>query len=273
MHRTTPTLVDGGVLDNAPFEPLLRALRERPIDQPYERMLLYVTPGVTAKNAEPGNSQRSLDSILQGVLAASREPDERLDVDALKQTFELMGVTSALPHRIIADYLSRSANAVSAADLEAAADKLLELYRHGRAESLQRKLEHHSENSPLRPPGDVRLLPGDVPGGSAETLKVGPEWQWGAPTADRLLRWWGRALSALSDQNRADYTAALSKIAHAQRVVTDIRAQLVGAIEEAPLNRPSIGTQDDSALDSLRDLYRDHDKRILEAVKMTQPRQ
>ena len=41
-------LVDGGVLDNAPFGPLLDRLRETPVDAPYDRLLIYVKPSVAA---------------------------------------------------------------------------------------------------------------------------------------------------------------------------------------------------------------------------------
>ncbi|HEY5857415.1 MAG TPA: DUF3376 domain-containing protein [Aldersonia sp.] len=257
------------MLDNAPFEPLLRALRERPTDRPYERVLLYVTPSVATTNGDAAvvdGKAPPLGKVLKGVLSAIREPDERLDVDSLKQMFELMGVTSAQPHQVVMDYLSHPDRAISKSDIEAAASKLLPLYRAGRAESLQRKLERHSELSPLQPLGPPRLEPSQVPGDTPEQLEVGEKWRWGAPTADHVLRWWGRALSALQGVAGADYTDALSAVGSAQRTVTDIRAQLIEAIDSAPRNRSDVGTSKDKALESLRTVYDEHRPALLAAV-------
>src|SRR5215212_9032655 len=45
----TALLMDGGVLDNAPFEPLLTELRSMPINGRRRRHLLYITPDVAKK--------------------------------------------------------------------------------------------------------------------------------------------------------------------------------------------------------------------------------
>jgi predicted acylesterase/phospholipase RssA len=237
-------LVDGGVLDNAPFEPLLDVLRERPTNEPFERILLYVTPGISADNrVPPSNATPTLRNTLGSVIAAMREPDERLDADALHDLFAQMSQTKSQAFRTIADYLEAPGDAATAPLLQAASD-LFEAYRTTRAEATERWLigQGSGQEQSLRPAPPALLKPNQIPGIPSDDFPAwdGGEWTWGWAAADRILRWWGRALSTIPPDT-ADAATALTAIGTAQRRVTAQDSALIDAVTgtaAAPLNLP-----------------------------------
>jgi predicted acylesterase/phospholipase RssA len=227
-------LVDGGVLDNAPFEPLISALRERPNNEPSERVLLYVTPGTAAGvTAPPPVTAPSLKETLNQVLSAIREPDERIDADALGTIFRQMSLTRSQVHRTILDYLAAPADD-TIAPLLFAAGHLFPRYRRTRAEAIERwlgLLSGEPDAEVLAPPHPPLLAPEAVPGiptGEFPALE-GLTWRWGWSTADRILRWWGRALSQLNVAS-PEFSAAMSAVGAAQSEVSARWADLESAV-------------------------------------------
>ncbi|MEE4023325.1 DUF3376 domain-containing protein [Gordonia sp. PKS22-38] len=228
-------LVDGGVLDNAPFEPLLDALLERPITAPQERVVVYVTPGAEDTSAqtvsEPG-PMPNLKTILGGVLDAFRQPDQRLDHDRLEDAFTTMNLSVSQPHTVLRNLLfGQGENAgdntrVNAPQLMTAAECLMAQYRLSRAEAAERVMSRARRGgritfAPASPP---TLTPEELPG-VPDSIGVGDVWTWGVPTAARVLRWLGRAVSDAGLGGGDDLTELRSAIATARRLVTVLTSQ------------------------------------------------
>lgn len=246
-------LADGGILDNAPFEPLLKVLRKRPINEPFERVLLYVTPGTSrGEDSPPPQTPPPLAETLGLVLSASREPDERLDADALKRVFRQMSYRQSQAFRKIQDYLC-APGTERAAPMIQAAEALLEEYRATRTEVTQRWLQSRSGlPAVLAPPGDDKQTITAVPGIPTDSFPAydGTTWAWGWTAADRILRWWGRALSRLNCQS-PDVLEAMKTIAEAQREVTALWKPL----EEAVSGGASAPVKLDDQLEAMRALF------------------
>lgn len=67
--RRDAWVIDGGVLDNAPFRPALEAIRRAPASGPVQRVLCYVTPYATSPDERPAN--RSEPPALSTVVGAA----------------------------------------------------------------------------------------------------------------------------------------------------------------------------------------------------------
>ncbi|MDR7252624.1 patatin-related protein [Nocardioides sp. BE266] len=187
-------LVDGGVLDNAPFGPLLDELRKRPIDAPFDRVLLYIKPsGSGDGTTTPLSNNPSPLSVLGRVFTASREPDDRQDVEDLVGLRDEMLYTGTMPHLL----LSRSfepGSSMSGDELTASATPLLSHYRRGRRQAFE--VEADLEPSVQFDVPAISPLPQEGPLFGAMTLDQAPgSWTWGLSAADRILRWWGRILN------------------------------------------------------------------------------
>lgn len=228
-------LVDGGVLDNAPFEPLIDELTQRPISGYQERLLLYVTPGVGSIQPTPsGPSARpDLAGVLAGVLGAFREPDQRLDSDRLASTFTAMNLAQSQPHSLVVQLLRQDESVQKLASRVAvAANAMFRQYQAARCEGLERILFERRNGGPaLRVQDSVTLRPGDVPGMPSSFRSEDPAtWKWGLPTADRVLRWVGRAVSeyGLSIDATAETVVGLDDLC---RAVQDAQAR-IGALKE-----------------------------------------
>ena len=104
-------LADGGILDNSPFEPVLRAISDQPVTGRWRRTLCYVVPsasegelgrGIAAPTAPaaPGGSGRPppWTSVLQSALFLPREADLRDDVEQIHEVIR-SGRSSYDAHR------------------------------------------------------------------------------------------------------------------------------------------------------------------------------
>lgn len=192
-------LIDGGVLDNAPFGPLMDVLRARPVGAPFERVVLYITPspGVQGRVRDLGTRPRAT-RVLQRVMAAFREPDQRLDFEGLRDAFTVMSYTHSTPHdAVLALFRSGNARELSSAIRTTVRNpEWFHTYRASRAEAVERQLaalgagiRFSAPESPVLRPDEVRSVPTDPE-------YTGDEWRWGVAAAVRALRWWGRALVA-----------------------------------------------------------------------------
>ena len=220
----TALLIDGGVLDNAPFEPMLDALRARPVDSAYERCLLYVRPTAPGPDlpAELVSDVPWL-RVLGPMVSRLREPDERLDVEALKSAFATMGYTHSDPHVILGDAL---ADETAREVLRTSADALFDRYRAARVQALglQAMRSIHGEGLVVHETAMTdapRLVPAN---GNYE----GPlTWSWALSPAERILRWWGRIAASRSGAGVAEIApSAWKKLGTAQRFVRDRQDRL-----------------------------------------------
>lgn len=197
-------LLDGGVLDNAPFRPLLDELLEQPIDDPGPRWIVYVVPSKqAAPQRHPAGSdaaQPEWTSLPGRIWSLSRESDLRDDVVALERDWRESTATVHPP-----EFLIGLSGEQCPIDLDKAAQALWKAYRRTRASAIVARV--------LREPGNRRLS--DEPTNLAaldELLSRGfcwiptsadapgramgdpPEvaWQWGDGAARRIARWVSR---------------------------------------------------------------------------------
>ena len=80
-------LIDGGVLDNTPFEPLLTEIGRRPVSSEWRRVIGYVTAedGLVPAPDSPGGRRLARDwfPVLNGALRMGSESSFRNGVNAL----------------------------------------------------------------------------------------------------------------------------------------------------------------------------------------------
>lgn len=198
-------LMDGGVLDNAAFEPLLDEVRARPVDGPWRRVVAYLVPSASehdeigpAHDLDP--KRPSLPEIVGAVVGASRESDSRLDLDALTTYRRLSRNSAMTPQSLLAD---ARVDTDRSHDWRAAASELFDLYVETRANAALRADPVPADDSATafiiqpqiedlwREARDLSFIP--------DNLVVEPDepWRWGTGTALRLLHWWARDLNNL----------------------------------------------------------------------------
>jgi predicted acylesterase/phospholipase RssA len=193
-------LVDGGVMDNAPFEPTLDALSHRRATRPFKRTVLYVKPGVEAQPGRPGSFSQLVN--LPGALTNTmRQPDARLDFDRLGSQFERMQFSVSQPASLLRRALK---GVVDGEQLIAAAENLFPTYKEGKLQTLGVP-EPVPWSPPQAPdPNLTTLAPWidvAVPEAFAYPFPAG-EWKWGTGTAERILTWFARA----ANEHDGNYT-------------------------------------------------------------------
>ncbi|HEX8082121.1 MAG TPA: DUF3376 domain-containing protein [Jatrophihabitans sp.] len=261
-------LMDGGVLDNAPFEPLLEALLDRPVSTPFDRTLLYVTPSVeTVVMPSTGDASQTPDivGVFGALLAAVREPDQRLDDDALRDAFRLMGYAVSQPHSAIQELLTGKNS--NPADYRNAAASLFSFYQRGRNEALERQFaELGSPTGRVWRIPDAATNPPLRPGIPQDFAQPDGHWTYGLPVADRVLRWWGRALVAAADAEPAHaqrrFHDSMLIIGRAQRRITELKDEYhrcMQAISQQALIEPD-------QIAALQGFYNDRTAVIQETV-------
>jgi len=248
-------LVDGGVLDNAPFQPVLDAIGRRPATGPVRRLLVYVVPsrGQASSGldrAAPGHDQSpdgdhadppDWKAILGAAVGFPREGDVRADME---YTAELLAG---------ADARQAGPESLLRAELESptpAADGLMEQYRRARAVGglldVRTTLASANEGGGvvLAPATTVdldRLLDQDLPWvpPAGTGLAPGPGgWAWGLGTAERVCR---LLAGDLRDRVAQDGQPAaggirdvISSLTKVEAVRDAVSARLVEQAESAP---------------------------------------
>ena len=180
-------LMDGGVLDNAPFEPLLAELRSMPINGRRKRHLLYVTPDLGKLESAASVAVDWLSELRQ-VWSIMREGDTRLDEDALRQARDDSSYEASIPHKVLIKWLDNPGTEI---DID---PNLFQQYRAGRFEAFYRWLEPEPGSSYDVPDGLIPAEPvtaADRPG--FELDAGGANWSWGLSVAQRISNWLGRA--------------------------------------------------------------------------------
>ncbi|GAA1883077.1 DUF3376 domain-containing protein [Asanoa iriomotensis] len=198
--RDLPTfLVDGGVLDNAPFAPVVEEMAQRTVNGPYRRILAYVVPssgvrgsGAVVPASDVAGFRPPLHSVVSGSLNLPREVDFRTDVDELD---ERLAVAEESP----ADRLFDRLHGPAGSDLRATAARLIQEYRRARTVDGVWKARRLLRRRPLstdlgRPERvDVSELLGDhnlwVPpaGTPLDHALDGPLWTWGVSAAQQVV--------------------------------------------------------------------------------------
>ncbi|MFF8896067.1 DUF3376 domain-containing protein [Streptomyces lydicus] len=206
-------VMDGGVLNNAPFGPVLEEITKRRVhERPVERYLVYVVPSA-ARLTEEEIKGRLCPEIPLGTVALStvnypREVDIRSGTEDLKHRLEtsVRGTREKLFKQLISP-----AEGEADARMRQVAESLLTHYRRSRVNAVlpDTRLQHIKEErvTPLVPPPEMD------DGVIEEVLELGltwfptkdetlhkPDletWRWGIIVAERLLQTLGHYLHDL----------------------------------------------------------------------------
>ncbi|RFU21663.1 DUF3376 domain-containing protein [Geodermatophilus marinus] len=243
-------LVDGGILDNAPFQPVLDAIARRPATEPVRRLLVYVVPSRGAEppsldDAAPGGAAGAEHPAWPAILGAAvgfpREGDVRADME---YAAELLGAGEATdvrpevgPEALFREEVDGPTHA---------ADGLFEQYRRARAvgglQDVRETLARARADSAvvLAPSAGVRPaelcardLPWAPPPDPDAAFAPGP-WRWGLGTAERVCRLLVRDLWDRDDVEPAairDVDAALLRV---EAVRDAVAARLAADAASAP---------------------------------------
>jgi predicted acylesterase/phospholipase RssA len=207
-------LMDGGVLDNAPFGPLLKEIARRPVTGPWHRVICYVVPSsgqITPKRQAPSplpdpDRQPPWTAIVAKTVAFPREADLREDVEQLTALLQQSGEDGqALLDRLLKLNPQPNEQVVVAEQLWSCAQGMFPLYREARAAtgvwdalleaSAARKASYLSPPASLRGAEILPLLPAWVPSEIDAPLD---QWTWGLAGADRAVRIMLRSLRTLA---------------------------------------------------------------------------
>jgi predicted acylesterase/phospholipase RssA len=171
-RRDRPSwLMDGGVLDNAPFGPILREMKARPVSSDVKRLLVYVVPstGATPLAATTDGDPRAPTwvTILSSVLAFRGEVDFRDDTEELGRALTEVEWGQGMARRTFAGLGGTGEASVEAADLTPNAATLYPWYRSSESarslSGLRRQLavlcDWPTKIDASPAPGNVPVLP------------------------------------------------------------------------------------------------------------------
>ncbi|RZU30451.1 DUF3376 domain-containing protein [Blastococcus saxobsidens] len=246
-------LVDGGILDNAPFEPVLDAISRRPATEPVRRLLVYVVPSRGAGNegldAPPPETAGGAAAahpawkhILGGAVGFPREGDVRADMESAANLLRQGEATEGSPEVGPEALFGIEVDAASGA-----ADGLLEQYRRARAigglQDVRRALSRARQGrglvlAPVSGPALAELLGEEVPWvppAEPDWTGEGDQWRWGLGAAERVCRLFVRDLwdRGLGGAAAAPVTAALARVEAVRDAVT---VSIVQNADKAPLD-------------------------------------
>ncbi|MEG3628741.1 patatin-like protein [Streptomyces poriticola] len=211
-------IVDGGVLNNAPFGPVLDSISDRKVDGPTRRVLVYIVPssGVTDphEQSRPPCKSTEWPSVLGTAVTYPREADfrtgtaelqERMNRECFDRHLDLFRCQSAdmeKERRTAGPGSSGPRPKGSGCDLVHLARSLFDHYRESRIRGALWKVRQvREEGRGVRSLARIRhedvnaLLALDpkflwVPDGAdalQSCLDLDQPWQWGASVAERLI--------------------------------------------------------------------------------------
>lgn len=212
-------LMDGGVLDNAPFGPLLEALKQRPARLPFRRHVVFVSPGVGGGAQDFLKAPPHCLPTLASVLQAKNEPDARSDNDDMRRAQSAMSFSVGQPHVVLRDALEAGVERVQG--LREAATSLFDVYAAGRLQAIEIWRQKH-QVCPSGPKGLTFPPPALTPDNGLIPLNMGVGMgDWGLASCDRMLLWWGRMLSDPDEELTTQRQLALAAIADARAVILE----------------------------------------------------
>ncbi|GAA1526676.1 hypothetical protein GCM10009730_39160 [Streptomyces albidochromogenes] len=198
-------VIDGGVLNNAPFSPVLEAISLRTLDVPVQRVLVYVVPSMGRKDFE--DKERFSEATPWNKIAvnATLYPQEADLRESSQNLATKLGGSVRDPH--IDLFKRASDNRELAVRLTSLAKELLGEYRRNRARGviydLRRVLadgrtvthlavtpEPSDEHIDVLIDAEGTRRPNWVPTSSQEELTnpLKGEWHWGSIPAERVLQ-------------------------------------------------------------------------------------
>ena len=246
-------LVDGGVLDNAPFTPLLDELRDQPVEDPGARWIVYVVPSkqVAPKGfpAGPGSDPPSWPALPGRIWGLSRESDLRDDVIALRREWAASRGAVHPPEVLIGGVESGAPKV----DLAATAVGLFQAYLRAKMAAIVDEIADESVGGPGLPLTDDPVSPKmlndllgrglcwipDAPDQPAREMGDRLAWQWGTGASMRIARWISRdargvtGRPALPDQVRNEIGVGEERLLALDARLTEIVARAADDGSEA----------------------------------------
>jgi predicted acylesterase/phospholipase RssA len=259
-------LVDGGVLDNAPFGPVLDVVARRPVTGRATRYVLYVVPSAGIGHAATALTHAKEPSWRVSVLSAvqfPREVDFRSDVEQLERLLLEADASWSDTQRLFDRCLAQPEERVR---LKAAAQALQPTYSRGRAaggvwEAVT--IANHDQSTVLD--AATALSESEIdeilktkhpwvpdPDGSTTALRKdgngNPSWLWGTGAAERSVRLILRSLrnqiSTAPRPERAELEKRLTAASDALLKVQAVRDALTEQLTTADLDlRPAGGAE------------------------------
>jgi hypothetical protein len=242
-------LIDGGVLDNTPFEPLISEVGRRPVEADWRRIIGYVTAedglAQSTAPAQDGPDGRRLARgwfpVLNSALRMGSESSFRNGVDALaRRSIEAERQVRG-PEELFGEVLRDTGRS------RAAVDTLYPLYRRNRIEAgLLDAYQAHTGELAIRPLCTPQLsgidpdeAPRWVPPADFDRACDATDvWRWGTVVADRTVRLLIRDLRtrAAGVAPADDALRSLSRVLTAVTAVRDHIARLVATAksDDAP---------------------------------------
>ena len=259
-------LIDGGVLDNAPFGPVLDVVARRPVNGKATRYVLYVVPSAgigRASTALPAAKQPSWRVAALSAVQFPREVDFRSDVEQLERLLLEADASWSDTQRLFDRCLSQP---VERERLRAAATALQPAYSRGRAAGgvweavtiashdqstvldAATALSENEIDDILRtdhpwvpdPDGSTAVLHDDAEGN--------PSWLWGTGAAERIVRLILRSLRSqvgiAPHEDRAELEKRLTAASDCLLKVQAVRDALDVQLAAAHLDlRPAGGAE------------------------------
>ncbi|NHC44389.1 DUF3376 domain-containing protein [Motilibacter aurantiacus] len=237
-------LMDGGVLDNAPFDPVLDEIARRPVDRPWKRVLAYVMPsGSEPSQPAAADSELPPQPPWLRVLLTSRglpgEADLRNDIERLRALSREAERWARQPQLLFAGLRD---GRETRADCLAAARQLLPAYRQSRVDGgVVDALWVWANGSDAAPVtlGQIAPLPPDdargwVPGPGEDAFeRAAIAWEWGNAVADRALRLMLRDVGGSRTVTPAERERCLQRLSDVLECVAALREQVNAGIARA----------------------------------------
>jgi predicted acylesterase/phospholipase RssA len=223
-------LIDGGVLDNAPFGPLLDELRDTPLAVPAERWLVYVVPSVDV--VSPGDDigggalPPAWTTVLGRLVGLFREADLRADVDELKPLLETGPDLQTRAEDLLFD-CTRGANATARRkELQAASKALFNAYRRTRAQTNHNETPQERAAAREQALSEAERVLDAGPWWIPRTAAAGDDhvaWAWGISTAQRLTLWLSRDVRSGTGAGTLDAEEAAGILAETEHGLVALR--------------------------------------------------
>ena len=240
-------LVDGGVLDNSPFDPVLQAIADQPVEATWQRTLCYVVPSADEARLgieiPPVNPDRPppWTSVMMSAFGLPREADLRDDVEQIHSLIRAGRSCADVKRfsRLVAD----PAWFAKALDL---ATRGFPLYAQTRAVTAVYEMRDvvaaASRSAYLDPEAQVEEA--DVPDAhpwKPDAFPAGAfpaEWTWGVSAAGRVVSMFVRSLAArddVADSVRQELSVVAARIAAVRRAITGELAGDKSATADEPV--------------------------------------
>jgi predicted acylesterase/phospholipase RssA len=257
----TGWLVDGGVLDNAPFGPVLDTITRRPVAGRASRYVVYVVPsaGTDLTAAVEADDKPTFRNVVLSAVKYPGEIDFRGNIEQLEQLLREADAswsdTQRLFDRCVVDEAERkrvmeAARLLQPAYCEGRAAggvwESVNLSRSGRTTVLEANAALSDDDvkkilasDPAWVPSNHGVVEATVPGPDGEPL-----WPWGTDPAERVVRLVLRSQRTRLERARTAPTAAdADELEEAVRATSDtlervvaVRDALTAAVQAADLD-------------------------------------